>query len=578
MATATGGPDDVRRAGRRQVLKALALGGAATAVFGRALSALAAGAPQVTAEMVRQAEWVAGLQLSDAERDLMIADLNESAGGIRTLRAFALDNDVPPALRFVPHEAAPAQGGAQKPSIPGGRPARVPSSDDDLAFATAVELVQLLRRREVSPVELARLSHERIRRLDPRLLAVVSATASMGFEQARTAERALAKGDAGPLAGLPWGAKDLLAVPGYPTTWGSAIYAKQQRTETAAVAERIGAAGGALMAKTAVGELAWGDVWFGGTTKNPWKLDQGASGSSAGSAAGVAAGYFPFAIGTETLGSIVSPATRCGVTGLRPTYGRISRHGCMALSWSMDKIGVLARGAEDCALVLGTIHGADPRDVASVTRPFRWPPVRKLAELRLGVPEKLFETPADDGTPERARARAQAAMDRKVLDVLGAQGVKLVPFALPTRIPVPPLAVILAAEAGAAFDELTRSGRVKDMARQTADAWPNVLRQGQLVTAVDYLRASRLRTLLMRELEAALDGLDGFVTPSFGGDVLLMTNLTGHPCITVPNGFHVDGTPGSVGIVGRLFGETGILQAAVAWQGATDFHRRRPLV
>jgi Asp-tRNA(Asn)/Glu-tRNA(Gln) amidotransferase A subunit family amidase len=569
--------EDVRLAGRRRVLKALALGGTATAVFGRALSALAVGSA-VDADMIRQAEWIAGLHLSDGDRELMLADLNETAGGLKALRAFALDNEVPPAVRFVPFEAAPAQGGAQRPWVPSGRPARLPSSDDDLAFATAVELSQLLRRKEISPVELARLSHERIRRLDARLFAVVSQTASMGFEQARAAERALAKGDAGPLAGLPWGAKDLLAVPGYPTTWGSAIFAKQQRTETAAVAERLAAAGGSLMAKTAVGELAWGDVWYGGTTKNPWKLDQGASGSSAGSAAGVAAGYFPFAIGTETWGSLVSPATRCGVTGLRPTFGRVSRHGCMALAWSMDKVGVLARSAEDCALVLGVIHGADPRDPSSVTRPFRWPPPRKPAELRLGVPEKLFEPPADDGTPEHARARAQAAMDRKVLDVLRDQGVQLVPMQLPSRVPVAPLAVILAAEAGAAFDELTRSGRVKEMVRQTADAWPNVLRQGQLVTAVDYLRASRLRTLLMRDLEASLDGLDGFVTPSFGGEVLLMTNLTGHPCVTVPDGFHVDGTPGSVSFVGRLFGETEILQAATAWQAATDFHRRRPMI
>jgi Asp-tRNA(Asn)/Glu-tRNA(Gln) amidotransferase A subunit family amidase len=244
----------------------------------------------------------------------------------------------------------------------------------------------------------------------------------------------------------------------------------------------------------------------------------------------------------------------------------------------MDKVGVLARAAEDCALVLGAVHGADPRDPASVTRPFRWPPPRKLGELRVGVPERLFEAPPDDGTPERARARAQAAMDRKALEVLAGRGMKLVPLELPSRIPVSPLAVVLSAEAGAAFDELVRGGRVKEMVRQTADAWPNVLRQGQLVTAVDYLRANRLRTLLMRELEERLGELDLFATPSFGGDVLLMTNLTGHPCVTVPDGFHVDGTPGSLSLVGRLFGETEILQAAQAYQEATDFHRRRPPV
>ena len=569
---------DAQIDGRRRVLKALAMGGAATAIFGRALAALASGNATVTAEMVRQAEWIAGLQLGDAERELMLSDLNETAEGLRALRAIALDNDVPPALRFAPLEAGAATGSAQKPWVPSGRPSRLPSSDDDLAFASATDLALLLRKRELSPVELARLSFERMRRLDPRLSAVVTVTASMGFEQARSAERALAKGDAGPLAGLPWGAKDLLSVPGYPTTWGSAIFAKQQRTETAAVVERIAAAGGALMAKTAVGELAWGDVWHGGTTKNPWKLDQGASGSSAGSAAGVAAGLFPFAIGTETWGSIVSPATRCGVTGLRPTFGRVSRFGCMALSWSMDKIGVLARSAEDCALVFGAVHGADPRDPASVTRPFRWPAPRKLADLRVGVPRALFEPPADDGTPERARARAQAALDRKVLDVLADRGVRLVPLELPSKIPVAPLAVILTAEAGAAFDDLTRSGRVKQMVRQTADAWPNVLRQGQLLTAVDYLRASRIRTLLMRDLEERLTDVDLFVAPSFGGDVLLMTNLTGHPCVTVPDGFHVDGTPGSVSFIGRLFGETEALQVAQAYQQATDFHGRRPLV
>lgn len=569
--------------GRRQVLKTLLAGGAATAVFARALTALAAGPTRVTLEMVKQAEWIAGITLSDSERDLMLTDLAESAGLLDTLRAVDVPNDVPPAVQFRPLAPLPLAA-APKPWFPDRKPARMPSSDEDLAYGSAVELSYLVRKKQISPVELARLSVERIQLLDSRLSAVITRTASLGFEQARTAEAAAKKGNAGPLAGLPWGAKDLLAVPGYPTTWGSRIYQNRQLPDvTAAVVEKITAAGGALMAKTAVGELAWGDVWFGGTTKNPWKLDQGSSGSSAGSAAGVAAGYFPFAIGTETWGSIVSPATRCGVTGLRPTFGRVSRHGVMALSWSMDKVGVLARSAEDCALVFSVIHGADPRDPTSENQPFEWPPERELKELKLGFAEKLFEGGALEPSvadpvenAKRQRARDQLQFDQAVLDVLRRLELELTPVPLRSKVPANALSNILTAEAATAFTGLLRAGRLGEMVRQSADAWPNVFRQGHLLTAVDYLRAQRVRTLLMRDLEERLRDVDVLVAPSFGGDLLLLTNLTGHPAVTLPNGFHADGTPGSITFIGKLHGESAILQAAMAYQDATPFHKRRP--
>jgi len=570
--------------GRRQVLKAIVAAGAAGAVFGRALAALAAGPGRVTSEMVRQAEWIAGLTLSDAERELMLADLNESQGRLETLRAVDVPNDVPPAIHFRTLAPPPPPPAEQTPWIPDRKPQRIPSSDEDVVFASAVELAYLVRKRQLSPIELARLSVDRMRLLDSRLSAVISVTASLGFEQARLAEAAVKKGNAGPLAGLPFGAKDLFAVPGYPTTWGSKIYANRQIPEvTAAAVERITAAGGALMAKTAVGELAWGDVWFGGTTKNPWKPDQGSSGSSAGSAAGVAAGYWPFAIGTETWGSIVSPASRCGVTGLRPTFGRVSRHGVMALSWSMDKVGVLARSAEDCALVFGVMHGADPRDPDSETRPFAWPPRKSFKDLRIGFAEKLFEggaleaagsDPAENARKQRGRDQLQ--FDQAVLDVLRRAEGNLRPVDVKFKVPVEALSNILTAEAATTFSGLLRAGRLGEFARQTADAWPNVFRQGHLVTAVDYLRAQRVRTLLMRAFEDRMSDVDLLVAPALGNELLLLSNLTGHPCVTLPDGFHADGTPGGISFIGRLHGESEILQAAMAYQEATPFHRRRP--
>ncbi|HKY32263.1 MAG TPA: amidase [Candidatus Polarisedimenticolia bacterium] len=568
---------------RRRVLRAIAMAGAGSAVFGRALAALAEGRTRVTTGMIREAEWIAGLRFTADDRKLMLDGVNESLGDYARLRAVRLDNAVAPALWFDPRpgQAAPAAGARGAVALPDEPSARRPSADDDLAFLPVSRLAPLLRARKVSSVELTRLYLDRLRRHDEKLKCVVTLTEKMALRQAEQADRDLAAGVyRGPLHGVPWGAKDLLAVEGYPTTWGSVPYRKQMRAETATVAARLASAGAVLAAKLSVGELAWGDVWFGGMTRNPWNTAQGSSGSSAGSACAAAAGLAGFTIGTETWGSIVSPCTRCGVTGLRPTFGRVSRHGAMALSWSMDKIGPIARSVEDCALVFAAIHGADGIDPTAVDRLFEWPPRRDPRSLKVGYVKTLFDedrsSRAEDPVQKKALEEWQR-FDRRTLDVLQELGVELVPIDLPSTYPVAALSVILGAEASTAFDELTRDGRDDQMVRQVADAWPNVFRQGQLVPAVEYLRANRIRSLVMQEMEQLMATVDVYVAPSYGGDNLLLTNLTGHPCVVLPNGFRSgDGTPTSISFLGRLHEEADLMGLARLYQEATDFHLKRP--
>ena len=582
---------------RREVIRALAATGAGGAVFARAVAALSQEVGRVTPEMIRQAEWISGIEFTETERDLMATGVSEALQDYAALRAVPLDNAVPPALRF---DATPPGQLASRASPKAGdpvvrrsrdeAPVRRPASGDDLAFMTVAELGTLLRNRSVSSEELTRLYLERLQRFDAVLRCVITLTPELALEQARRADRDMPAGrDRGPLHGIPWGAKDLIEVPGYRTTWGASPYRNQVRSERATVAARLEAAGAVLVAKLSVGALAWGDVWFDGTTRNPWNTEQGSSGSSAGPAAATAAGLVGFAIGTETWGSIISPSTRCGVTGLRPTFGRVSRHGVMGLSWSMDKIGPMCRSAADCALVLESLHGSDGLDPTAVDRPFAWPPAGSARDLRVGYVPDWFEDPeppdTTDATAEQARQtisdwRAELewrAFDRRTLAELADLGFELVPIELPGEYPVSSLGLILTAEASAAFDDLTRSGRDDHLVRQSENAWPNVFRQGQLIPAVEYVRANRIRSLLMRDVDEAMAAVDVLVTPTFGGDQLLLTNLTGHPAVALPNGHRADdGTPTSITFVGRLFGETELLGVASTWQEATGYHRRRP--
>jgi Asp-tRNA(Asn)/Glu-tRNA(Gln) amidotransferase A subunit family amidase len=564
---------------RRRFLKtATLLSG--SAVFSRALFSLAEGEAAVTTDLVKQAEWVSGLSFTDAERQLMLNDLNDIVSGTKKLREVALDNSVPPAFLWRPLVPPPALQAGTAMDRPKKKAPQLTSAED-IAFASAADLALLLQAKKISSVELTRLYLDRIKRFDPVLSAVITPTEDLALKLAQAADSELAKGKTrSPLHGIPWGAKDLIAVPGYKTTWGSVPFKDQVRPEKATVAARLEAAGAVLVAKTAVGELAWGDVWFGGTTKNPWKKDQGSSGSSAGSASGTAAALYGFAIGTETWGSIVSPSTRCGTTGLRPTFGRVSRHGVMALSWTMDKLGPIARSAEDCALVFAAIHGPDPADPWAQAAPFNFRGPASLKGMKIGfVPEYFDADRAKDAkTPEEKQASLDwMKNDRQVLEVLKSLGAQLVPLTMPEKLPISALAQILTAEAATCFDGLTRSGRLKEMVRQVEDAWPNVFRQGQLIPAVSYLRAMRVRTLLMQELEKSLGDIRTYVVPSYGGNHLLMTNLTGHPAVVLPNGFRSgDKTPTSITFMGRLWADDEVLAVAAAYQQATDFHKKRP--
>ncbi|HHB90019.1 MAG TPA: amidase [Anaerolineae bacterium] len=520
----------------------------------------------ITPTDIQHAEKLIGLAFTEKERELMLAGLAAWRAHYESLRGLAFPNDLLPAIRFDPELLGevqpPAYPLAAEPAPP---PCTPPESTDDLAFWPVSDLARGLRQGLFTSVELTELYLDRLKRYDPQLHCVITLTEERALEQARRADEALRSGeDRGPLHGIPWGAKDLLAVRGYPTTWGATPYKEQIIDEDAAVVEKLDAAGAVLVAKLSMGALAWGDVWFGGTTRTPWNPEEGASGSSAGSGAATAAGLVGFSIGTETWGSIVSPSTRNGVTGLRPTFGRVSRHGAMALSWTMDKIGPMCRSAEDCALVFAAIHGRDDRDPTTVAKPFPWPPDLDLRELRVGYLADDFEQ------DERSREN-----NIRALDVFRELGVQLIPIHLPSY-PIPALQYILFVEAAAAFDELTRSDQDDLLVRQEEEAWPNFFRLARFVPAVEYIQANRVRTRLMAAMQELFIQVDAYLGPSLEGDNLLLTNLTGHPSLTLPTGLAQDKLPTTITLTGRLYDEATILALGRAFQQHTDFHRARP--
>jgi Asp-tRNA(Asn)/Glu-tRNA(Gln) amidotransferase A subunit family amidase len=422
----------------------------------------------------------------------------------------------------------------------------------------------LLRIQKLTSLELTRFCLERLKKYGPVLECVITLTEELALKQAGQADKEIAAGNyRGLLHGIPYGIKDLFAAKGYKTTWGATPYKNQMIDLDATVVKKLQAAGAVLVAKLTMGALAWGDRWYGGRTRNPWNTSQGSSGSSAGSAAAVSAGLVPFAIGTETWGSIVSPSTVCGTTGLRPTFGRVSRYGAMALSWSMDKIGPICRTVEDCAIVFKTIMGPDTNDPSVSDYPFSYQSDIDIKNLRIGYVEKDF-----------AAEYPFKTSDSLSLVTLRAMGAKLIPIELPD-LPVADLELILSAEAAAAFDELTRSNRDDLLVRQIKNAWPNEFRQARLIPAVEYINANRIRYQLIQAMQQLMQDIDLYLAPSWQGDNLLLTNLTGHPCVVLPNGFH-EGTPTSITFIGRLFDEGTILAVARAYQNATTFHQQHP--
>ncbi len=530
---------------------------------------------KVTKTVLREAEKLAGLEFTDQERELMVDNLNRQLESFDKLRKIDVDNSIPPALHFSPILPGMTFDTKEVPmrmTTEAVEAVETPATLEDVAFWPVTKLSQLIKSRRVSSADLTTMYMNRLKKYGPRLECTITLTEELAMRQALRADEEVAAGIyRGPLHGIPWGAKDLFATKGYKTTWGAMPYRDQMLDVDATVVEKLDEAGAVLIGKLTMGALAMGDVWYGGKTRNPWDetLEQGSSGSSAGPGAATAAGLVGFSIGTETLGSIVSPSSRNGVAGLRPTYGRVSRFGAMALSWSMDKIGPMCRSVEDCALVFDAIRGPDGRDATLEDLPFNWNAERDISSLRIGYYRSAFEAERENNPTGRAN-------DKAVVAKLKELGVDLIPIELPNEIDLSAIRFILSVESAAAFEDLTRSGRDDLLVRQTGRSWPNTFRMARMVPAVEYVQANRVRTMVMQQMAEVMKRVDVYVTPSFGGNNLLLTNLTGHPAVCLPNGFNDNGTPTSISFVGKLFGEADTLAVAKAYQDATEFHLRHP--
>src|SRR5579871_840847 len=574
---------------------------------------------KVTREMIDNAAAIADVHIADEYKDMMLEDLNSYTEGFDAIYKLHIKNEVAPAVIFDPvlpgikfeTERRPIKISAA-PAVSGAAPKNL----EDAAFFSVRQLAELVRARKVSSSALTEMYLERLKRHDSTLKFVITLTEDRARAKAKEADNEIAAGKyRGLLHGLPWGAKDLLAVKGYRTTWGTGGFEDQKIDEDATVVKRLDAAGAVLVAKLTLGALAQGDKWFGGMTRNPWNMKQGSSGSSARSASATAAGCVAFAIGSETLGSISSPSTRCGTTGLRPTFGFVPRTGAMALSWTMDKLGPICRAVEDTAIVLSAIYGPDGHDRTVNTAAFNWDANLDWRKLRVGYLKADFELSPPPQAPKEekqltaeekkkqdedaanlamamARREYDHKFDQAALDKLRAMGVNLVPVEFP-KYPYQAMRSILLAEAAAAFDDLTRSGRDKLLTQQTRDDWPNTFRSARFIPAVEYIQANRARTTAMELAAKVFDQVDVIVAPTFSTQ-LLITNLTGHPALILPNGFRGDdapkarvrengevegggpGTPVSLTFLGQLYGEAKMLALAKAYQDATDFHRKHP--
>ncbi len=598
---------------RRSFLSSCSKLGLAGTLFPGVLWAMAEGEPKkITVDMISQAAVIADVPIPDEDREMMLRNLQDSAKGYEDIYNLHMENGVQPAMIFDPLVTTDVQFEKIKrpmrmsPSLP-SRP--VPKHIEDVAFATVRELADLLHSRKISSTNLTQMYLARLKRYNPLLLFYITLTEDRALAQAREADRDIAAGKyRGPLHGIPWGAKDLLAVKGYPTTWGAAPYKDQMIDDDATVVKRLDAAGAVLVAKLTLGALAEGDHWFGGVTRNPWNPDQGSSGSSAGPASATAAGCVGFAIGSETLGSISAPSTRCGCTGLRPTFGHVPRTGAMALSWSQDKLGPICRAVEDCALVLEVIQGPDGQDRSVQPAAFNWDSQQDWRKFRVGFLESEFKfdrAALEERVKnfrgitdaEKEQFIAAAEYDQKFNDAalkeLGRMGVKMTPVEFP-KMPYQPMVTILDVEAAAAFDELTRSGRDKLMVDQGPGAWPNTFRSARFVPAVEYVQANRAKFLAMQGVAKAIEGYDVIVAPT-NGEQLTVTNLTGHPALILPNGFRGDdapparkgpdgmvgnyggpNTPVSLTFLGQLYGEVKLLCLARGYQSSTKFQLRHP--
>jgi Asp-tRNA(Asn)/Glu-tRNA(Gln) amidotransferase A subunit family amidase len=553
---------------RRRFLECFSASG--LALMPGALLAVAQDAPRITPEMLAAAARIAGVSFSAEEQQAILSRLNGSAGplpGFDVLRGADL-SDTQPAFVFNPVLPGKTVARERRPLMRRQIDPTKPSSDEDLAYLPVTHLSRLIETRQVTSIDLTRLYLSRLKRFDPQLSCVVNLTEDLALNQARRADEEIAAGKyRGPLHGIPWGLKDLFAVRGTKTTWGMTPYRDRVIDKDSTIYARLTEAGAVLVAKLSTGALAVTARWFGGLTRCPWDTSQDAAGSSAGPGAATAAGLVGFSIGTDTGGSVIQPASRNGITGLRPTFGRVSRDGGMVLAWTQDTVGPMCRSAEDCALVLHAIHGPDGRDNSVLDVPFNWDGGASVKGLRAGYQRSEFE-----GENVAEFQLATRANNLVALDVIRSLGVELVPFELPD-IPVAAIDFIRYAETAAFFDDVTRSGGLRAVEQgPERSARPVEIRAAYVTPAVEYIQANRFRTRVMEQIDAAMAGLDLFI-----GSRQLLTNRTGHPVVSLPSGFH-RGMPTALHFTGQVLGDETILRLAQAFQGATDHHLQRPPV
>lgn len=526
---------------------------------------------KIKSHHIRAAQKINGLTFSREEIKTMKAYLNENRKGFDSMRALPMDYEVTPAIYFDPRpDNFQFKKRGQVSDWNFQDTVLLPATDEEIAFMTVAQLSMLIQQKKLTSTRLTNIYLTRIKKFKDTLSSVVTITEELALKQAKQADEEIEQGKyRGPLHGIPYGIKDLFAVPGYKTTWGAEPYQNQVIDEKAEVVRKLEEAGAVLIAKLTSGALARGDVWFGGKTKNPWDLKQGASGSSAGSASSTSAALVAFSIGTETLGSILAPSTRCGATGFRPSFGGVSRAGAMTLSWSMDKAGPICRSAQDCAIVFDIIRGKNPeekKDRAVVDYSFAFNPPVNLKEYKIGYAKELFDA-------DTTKSGTNNSETIKLLIQLGAE---LTSMKLPDQVPYEVFDIILRAEAGAYFDELVRSHRERELSEQNPESRANSLRQSRFIPAAEYLQANRHRKILIEKFNSLMKDFDFIVVPSDGRNQSLLTNLTGHPAISIPTGFDKEGHPTSVILIGNLYDDAPILEAAYIIQQATDFEDTRP--
>ena len=523
----------------------------------------------ITVSDIRSAEKIISVHFTEAKEDSLLGSVQDKAKDYDKMHRYSLDNSIPVTMAESPLLPYMHFDKKQLPvnfNIPSG--INIPANKNDLAFYSIPQLASLIKNKKISSVELTKFFIDRLKKYGDTLQCVISFTEDIAMKEAAEADKEIAAGKYRSLLhGIPYGLKDLFAVKETKTTWGAEPYKNQVIDNDSYVYTKLHEAGAVLIAKLTLGALAMDDYWFGGRTKNPWNMLEGSSGSSAGSAAATVAGLVPFAIGTETYGSIISPSTVCGATGLRPTFGSVSRSGAMTLCWSLDKAGPICRSAEDAAIVFNYLHGTDGKDVAAVDMPFNYTGKADLSKMKIAYAKNYFGKKDTLGNEDA------------VLDVYRKAGAQLIPVDFPDSgiYNFDIIGIVIGAESAAAFDGFTRTGLDDKMTRQGKGEWPNYFRAARFIPAVEYINANRHRYLLMQKVNAVIEKYDAIICPTWVGNQAAITNLTGHPAISMPTGFDKNHSPTSITLVGKLYDEATLLSVAKVYQDATQWNKMHPV-